>query len=285
MHALKRLIALLLLAMIPTTVFAISDDRVFAYAEANYPSLFPAPPQAGQITYLNKLYNYRYYSNSGNYLGIDASGVIYILGPYTNNALTEIGPGANYENAIVAWETTRSGAACDATTAPAGINYSQSGNTVTITTAGCIAVPTAGMCTPSAPQATGINVLVTNTTASSHMSGITFNMPGVPNPFEAIGASMVSGTSCITNATSDYASLTINYDICYDISTQLASSVTAMQSTGLIAVSPPITISTQGSTTMQTVANCAATGADTISDAFTGKVEVKQADGTYRQIN
>lgn len=281
MNTLRKLIALLLLAMFSTTAFAITNAQLFAYAEANYSSLFAGTAAEGQ--YLQ--YNYRYYAATGNYLAVDTAGEIFVLGEFTGNVITSVGTVTAYADAITAWETTGSGAACNATAAPTGINYSQSGNTVTVTTNGCIAVPTAAMCTPSAPQATGINVLVTDTTTSTHMSGITFNMPGMPDPFEAMGASMVGSESCITNATSDYANLTINYNVCYDITTQLASSVTAMQSSGVITVSSPITISAQGSTTMQIVADCTATGADTISDAFTGKIKVKQTDGTYLQIN
>lgn len=81
---------------------SISDARVFAYAEANYPSLFAGAAMAGQ--YLQ--YNYRYYQDSGNYLGIDTSGVIYILGPYTGGVITAVGPVEFFRSYITAWEAT-----------------------------------------------------------------------------------------------------------------------------------------------------------------------------------
>lgn len=78
----------------------ITDDQVFAYAEANYSSIFAGAAVSG--TYLQ--YNYRYYPASGNYLGIDPAGEIFILGPYTNNALLGVGQVASFADIITAWE-------------------------------------------------------------------------------------------------------------------------------------------------------------------------------------
>ena len=57
-----------------------SNSRVFAYAEANFPSIFTNEGTAGQYQH----YLYRFYPASGNYLGIDPDGKIVILGPYGN---------------------------------------------------------------------------------------------------------------------------------------------------------------------------------------------------------
>ncbi|MCK5830683.1 MAG: hypothetical protein KAH20_10305 [Methylococcales bacterium] len=86
-----------------TPIFAISNDRVFAYAEANFPALFPGTAANNQY----QQYTYRFYPKSKNYLGIDTSGVIYILGSYTQNKLTTIGSVVNYKNAILAWEAIK----------------------------------------------------------------------------------------------------------------------------------------------------------------------------------
>lgn len=102
MGTLKMLIAPLLLAMISTTAFAVTDNQAFAYAEANYPSIFTGTATAGQ--YLQ--YNYRYYPASGNYLAVDTSGVIFILGPYTGNVITSVGPVTAYAGYITAWEAS-----------------------------------------------------------------------------------------------------------------------------------------------------------------------------------
>ncbi len=80
----------------------IANDTVFAYAEANYPNLFPGTATDNQFLQ----YNYRHYSN-GNYLGIDTVGGLYILGPYTNNVLTPVGKVADFTSAILAWETKK----------------------------------------------------------------------------------------------------------------------------------------------------------------------------------
>ena len=53
-----------------------SNSRVFAYAEANFPSIFTNAGTAGQY----QQYLYRYYPASGNYLGIDPAGDVFILG-------------------------------------------------------------------------------------------------------------------------------------------------------------------------------------------------------------
>lgn len=105
MNALRKLIALLLLAMTSTTAFAVTDAQVFAYAEANYPSIFTGTATAGQY----QQYNYRYYPASGNYLAVDTSGEIFILGPYTGDVITSVGPVTAYASTITAWEATQAG--------------------------------------------------------------------------------------------------------------------------------------------------------------------------------
>lgn len=90
------------LASADTGASQISDARVFAYAEANYFSLFAGAATAGQ--YLQ--YNYRYYPASGNYLAVDPAGMIYILGPYTGNVISPVGPVESLRSYITAWEAT-----------------------------------------------------------------------------------------------------------------------------------------------------------------------------------
>ncbi|WP_333875225.1 RHS repeat domain-containing protein [Methylobacter sp.] len=97
-----------LISMDSTAVTAtpISDARVFAFAQANYPSIFAGTPTAGQTTYQNKQYDYSYYPTSGNYLAIDNNGMISILGPYTANVLTAVGSVESFRSYIVTWEST-----------------------------------------------------------------------------------------------------------------------------------------------------------------------------------
>ena len=100
MGAFKTLAALLLLAIISTTASAITDDQVFAYAAANYPSLFSGTATAGQY----QQYTYQYYPTSGNFLAVDNTGMIYILGPASGGVIEAVVTVASIANAITAWE-------------------------------------------------------------------------------------------------------------------------------------------------------------------------------------
>ncbi|MDZ7654473.1 MAG: hypothetical protein U0997_00905 [Sulfurimicrobium sp.] len=197
----------------------------------------------------------------------------------------ETGGGTGGETGGGTGGETSGTASCNSTATPAGMNYSQTGNTITVTTTGCISVPAAGMCNPSSPQETGINVLSTSSLLSFQMTGISFNIPGLPDPFTTVGSALAASKQCIANAPAELQNLSINFDVCYDMTSQMASSVNAMQSTGMITVTNPITGRAKGSTMMQTVADCVTSGADTITDAFTGKIFIKQANGTYSKIN
>lgn len=78
----------------------ISNDRVFAYAEANYPTLFTGTATAGQY----QQYDYQYYQASQNYLAVDTSGMIFLLGSYTNGAITPVGQVESFRSYITDWE-------------------------------------------------------------------------------------------------------------------------------------------------------------------------------------
>lgn len=88
---------------------SISNARVFAYAEANFPALFAGTPTSGQTTYQGKQYSYQYYPASNNYLAIDNDGMISILGSYTGGVLSTLGSVTKYQTAITDWEATKSG--------------------------------------------------------------------------------------------------------------------------------------------------------------------------------
>lgn len=119
MNALRRSIAMLLLVMASTTVSAITDNQVFAYAEANFPSIFTGPATAGQY----EQYNFRFYQASGNYLAIDTSGVISVMGPYTGGMVNAIGPVSAFADAITAWEVAQTPTPTP-TQPPAAVDYS-----------------------------------------------------------------------------------------------------------------------------------------------------------------
>lgn len=90
---------------LPTLALAVTDDQLFAYAEANYPEVFAGSVSTGSY----QQYRYRYYAGSGNYLVIDASGTVVVLGPATGGQLSSVGALASFAGAIAAWEATASG--------------------------------------------------------------------------------------------------------------------------------------------------------------------------------
>ena len=84
----------------------ISNTRAFAYAESNYATLFAGPPTADQIDYQGHHYDYRYYPFTQNYLAVDPAGVVWILGPVSNNVIASVGPVESFRSVITTWEGT-----------------------------------------------------------------------------------------------------------------------------------------------------------------------------------
>lgn len=91
---------------------AISDSTVFGFAADRFPSLFSGTAITGQYGQ----YAYAYFPQTGNYVGLDRSGGVWVLGPYTQGNVTYVGPLTNFSGAIIAWQSAR--AAATATVAP-----------------------------------------------------------------------------------------------------------------------------------------------------------------------
>lgn len=72
----------------PVTV--ITNAELFAFAQTQFPTLFPGTPQQLSVPYQGKTYDVRAYSN-GNYIGITNTGEVYGLGSYTANQLVSFG--------------------------------------------------------------------------------------------------------------------------------------------------------------------------------------------------
>jgi hypothetical protein len=173
-------------------------------------------------------------------------------------------------------------AACNTASAPAGVSYAMNGNKVTVTTHGqCIPLPDTALCSaPPVPQATGVSVLTTMRIDTFQMSGININFPGIPNPLDAMGRQLANVSTCVRNVPADYSTYEINADVCYDITDKVDT--TSLQAAGpMISVTPPITEKFQGTIVNTPVADCFATDAATISDAFTHELWIRQADGSY----
>ena len=87
---------MLILGINSTVALAISNADLFDYARANYPSIFQGSVSSG--TYLQ--YTFQFYAGSGNYLAVDNNDKIFMLGPFTNDVISEVGPVADYQNAF-----------------------------------------------------------------------------------------------------------------------------------------------------------------------------------------
>ncbi len=80
--------------------YPIADYRVFAFAEGNYPGLFRGTSTAKAYD----KYNYKYYELTGNYLAIESSGTISMLGQLTDNKIIVVGRISDFSDQIIAWE-------------------------------------------------------------------------------------------------------------------------------------------------------------------------------------
>lgn len=291
MKSLLKTTALLILALHAASATAVTNSQVFAFAEANYAAFFNGTGQDG--TY--DQYSYRYYPATGNYLAVGSNGRVYALGAFTGNQILDVGALTDYTSAITAWESSQSGSGANSGsssgatcgTAPAGMTYSQSGNTVNISTNGCIALPNVSACNPESSTATGLNLLMSISPNSTYaLSGISFNIPGMTNPFDSVATGMASAKVCYRNAPSDLANLTVNANVCYDITSQMDSSLSTYKNnpalSSYLTISSPITISANMSITHQSVADCSTSGASVIYDAHTRQTLTKQSDGSYK---
>jgi hypothetical protein len=94
---------------------------MFNFAEGNFPSLFSGTPTSGQA----QQYDYRYYPGSGNYLAVDNTSSIFVMGPATGGALKLVGLVSSFYNNVTAWETSQ--AAAQATAAQAAVAKAAAG--------------------------------------------------------------------------------------------------------------------------------------------------------------
>jgi hypothetical protein len=79
---------------------------VFAYAVANYASLFAGTVSGGHVTSQGNTYDYRYYPTYQNYLAVDTSGAVWILGPVFSpaNVPIRVGLVESFRSVITTWE-------------------------------------------------------------------------------------------------------------------------------------------------------------------------------------
>jgi hypothetical protein len=101
MNSFKKIVALLLLALFSTSASAaITNTDLFAWAASAYPQYFSGTPKAG----VYPPYNYQLYS-SGNYLAVDNTSGVYVLGPVSGNQILNVGTLTSFTPLVTAWET------------------------------------------------------------------------------------------------------------------------------------------------------------------------------------
>ncbi|SFK38675.1 hypothetical protein SAMN05216302_100571 [Nitrosomonas aestuarii] len=291
-HLKKLIQSICALALIAHTHLIFADttadaETVFNWAENSFPEVLPGHKATQNIN----PWLFRFYPETGVYVGVNITDSnVYVLGGPWGNNVTIVETLSNMVNLIQNSGGNSSVSACNTANVPDGIIYSQSGNVVTVTTNGqCILAPditdsaNSNICViPQQPTATGISTLSSNTITSSRLSGITTTIPGLPNPFQGIIDSTASVKHCTINAAVDTANLIVNSDICLDLTEALAGALSQFPIEG-IQVTPPIEYASTGTYTSQTVPDCFATDATTVTDAFTGETWIKQ-NGNFIQV-
>lgn len=250
-------------------------ERLLNWAENVYPEIFPTH----QLTHSIEPWLFRYYPETGVYAGVNlGDNNVYVLGGPWGDNITPIDSLANLLLSVDQSGGNDGIPACDTGQIPAGFSYSQNGNVVNVTTNGqCVVLPASTnntLCSaPRQATQTGISVLAATTLTQYRMGGITTVLP--INPFESM-ASGFSGKHCTINAPADMQNVIVNQDICLDVTQQFEASLGNLQNVPGISINPPITVTTQGTTSSTRVDNCFNTDADSIADAYSGEVWIKQ---------
>ena len=256
-------------------------ETLLNWAENTYPGYFPNH----QATQSIEPWLFRYYPDTGIYAGVNKNdNNVYVMGgPWGGNP-TIISPLADLIAQINNSGGSGSIPACNTASAPTGLTYTQSGNVVNVTTNGsCIALPTSNsLCQiPQQTAASGISVLTSTNVISSAINGITISIPGIPNPFESLVSNFTSGKHCTVNAPAEAANLIVNSDTCFDITNSFGVLPEGIPG---VTITPPVTFALKDTVTSRTVADCFATDAESIYDAFTNETWIKEG-GSFVKVD
>jgi len=262
-------LTVMLLSVNPVSAATATEiETVLNWAESNFQALFPNH----RTTQMIDPWSFRFYPTTGIYVGIRDDDVFVLGGPWGLDSPTFVATVPNLLVQIQGSGGDGNVPACsnDVAELPPGLVITQNGNVVNITTNGqCIQVPdpeNTNFCEAPVPtQATGISVLSTVNTTSFQTTGLTIDLPGIPNPLDSFAQNV---SSCIINAPTETVNSVVNSDICFDVTEQFSS----IPSGSGFTVNPPITIATVSSSTNQQVSDCFATNATTITDLVTGEV-------------
>ncbi|MEE9355474.1 MAG: hypothetical protein V3U75_07770 [Methylococcaceae bacterium] len=254
-------------------------EEIFNLAEQALPQFF-SPPLTTQTLPPDWPY-YRGPYNNNIYVGINVDCSVYVLGGSFGNVPVNVG---TYQEALTLVQNNLNSAGstdtiCSTNNLPNGINYSQDGNVVNVTTDGCIAIPDNQNICESAvsttPQVTGISVLSDTNVFSSEFAGISSTNPALIDSLNVSGAN----TFCTINAPEGFAPSTVNINVCYDVT----SSFSQVSSLPGVTITPPVTSTINSTQNNNVVSDCFNTGAQTITDNVTGEVWVLQ-NGSYQMI-
>jgi hypothetical protein len=258
--------------------------------------LFPGEFTAGQpVLTFDTVWLYQV-GTSGIIVGVNqVTGEVYLLGGSVGSEPVLVGQ----SDAVVALlqnQASSTGSTggienvCNTNSMPSGYSYNQEGNIITVTTNGqCVVVPDNQNYCEAVPQvdaagnpvATGLHVLTQTNIDSVSFSGLNYNIPGMANPLDSMAQSFANSGSCIINAPENFTNMTINTDICFDMTNQLGG-LTSIP--GVLTITPPVTTAFKGSSSINTVSDCFATGATSITDIVTKQTWIL-TNGSYVQIN
>jgi hypothetical protein len=272
---------LLVKANFASANLATDTERLLNWAETTFPQYFPSHQGTQSI----EPWLFRFYPESQVYAGVNKSdNSVYVLGGSFGVTPTRIDSLVNLMTQVNNSGGNGSIAGCDTSTVPAGISYSQSGNVVTVTTSGqCVPAPdlsNSNLCKPPKQTApSGISLLGTNTVSSSQITGIT--VTGFPIDLKQIVDATANVKHCTKNAPVETANIIVNSDLCFDVTTAITSIIPP--GTPGIVTNPPVLYSTKGTFTTQTVADCFATDATTVTDSYTGEVWIRNKAGIFEK--
>lgn len=246
-------------------------EKLLNWAQNSYKELFPSI----QSTQTLEPWLYRYYPETGIYAGVNKNdNDVYVLGGRFGGAPQKVGSLA----ALIAQVDSSGGdtgvPGCDTSKIPAGITASQSGDVVTVTTNGkCISMPEdSNICKfPQQPTATNISVLGINSVTDSRITGV--SVGSGPDIFQQIVDMAANVKTCTINAPAESQKLTVNSDLCLDITSAVEDLGSEMPG---LTITPPVQYFMKGTFATQIVADCFKTDATVITDAFTGEIWTQQ---------
>ncbi|NOQ16524.1 MAG: hypothetical protein GQ581_05655 [Methyloprofundus sp.] len=255
--------------------------------------LFPSEFTVGQpVLTFDTIWLYQV-GTTGIIVGVNQiTGEVYLLGGSIGPEPVLVGQ----SDAVVALLQSQAGSTggieevCNTGSVPSGYSYSRDGNIITVTTNGqCVVIPEDLNLCEATPEVdgsgvrvvTGLNVLTQINVDSYNFSGLEFNSPGMDNPLESMAENIANSGACIINAPADFTNMTINADICFDVTSQFDS---LSSIPGVLTITPPVTTSFVSTSVITTVPNCFDTGAVSITDIVTEQSWIL-INGSYVQIN